>query len=53
MKKHLLAIAVTALAAGSAFAQAGDTLAKIKSSGGVRLGVSEWSGLGYRMGNGK
>ncbi|MDP3836463.1 MAG: amino acid ABC transporter substrate-binding protein, partial [Hydrogenophaga sp.] len=33
MKKHLLAWAVTALAASSAFAQAGDTLAKIKASG--------------------
>lgn len=32
MKKHLLAIAVTALAAGSVFAQANDTLAKIKAS---------------------
>ena len=38
MKKHLLAIAVTALAAGSAFAQAGDTLAKIKERGAVNLG---------------
>jgi glutamate/aspartate transport system substrate-binding protein len=53
MKKHLLAIAVTALAAGSAFAQAGDTLAKIKSSGSVTLGVRESSGLGYTLGNGK
>ena len=53
MKNHLLAIAVTALAAGSAFAQAGDTLAKIKSSGAVTLGVRESSGLGYTLGNGK
>ncbi|MDR0225220.1 MAG: transporter substrate-binding domain-containing protein [Burkholderiaceae bacterium] len=53
MKKQLLAIAVTALAAGSAFAQAGDTLAKIKSSGSVTLGVRESSGLGYTLGNGK
>ncbi|MDR0202042.1 MAG: amino acid ABC transporter substrate-binding protein [Delftia acidovorans] len=53
MKKHLLAIAVTALAAGSAFAQAGDTLAKIKSTGAVTLGVRESSGLGYTLGNGK
>ena len=53
MKKHLLSIAVTALAAGSAFAQAGDTLAKIKSSGAVTLGVRESSGLGYTLGNGK
>ena len=53
MKKHLLAIAVTALAATSVFAQANDTLAKIKSSGSVTLGVRESSGLGYTLGNGK
>ena len=53
MKKHIFAIAVAALAAGSAFAQAGDTLAKIKSSGSVTLGVRESSGLAYTLGNGK
>lgn len=54
MKKHLLAMAVMALAAGSAMAQAGDTLAKIKSSGAVTLGVRESSGaLGYTLGDGK
>lgn len=53
MKKHLLAVAITVLAAGSAFAQANDTLAKIKSSGAVTLGVRESSGLGYTLGNGK
>ena len=53
MKKHLLAMAVTLMAAGSAFAQAGDTLAKIKSSGSITLGVRESSGLGYTLGNGK
>ena len=53
MKKHLLAAAVTLLAAGSALAQAGDTLAKIKSSGAVTLGVRESSGLAYTLGNGK
>ena len=31
MKKHLLAVAVAALAAGSAMAQANDTLAKVKA----------------------
>lgn len=51
MKKHLLAIAVTALAAGSVFAQANDTLAKIKASGSVTLGVRESSGLSYTLGN--
>lgn len=53
MKKHIFAMAVVALAAGSAFAQAGDTLAKIKSSGGITLGVRESSGLSYTLGNGK
>ncbi len=53
MKKHLLAIAVTALAAGTVFAQATDTLAKIKSSGVITLGVRESSGLSYTLGNGK
>ncbi|MDO9435076.1 transporter substrate-binding domain-containing protein [Hydrogenophaga sp.] len=53
MKKHLLALAITTLAASSVFAQAGDTLAKIKASGSVSLGVRESSGLGYTLGNGK
>ena len=54
MKKHLLALAVTLVAAGSAFAQAGDTLAKIKSSGSITLGTRESSGaLAYTLGDGK
>ena len=53
MKKQLLAAAVLALAAGTTFAQAGDTLAKIKSSGSITLGVRESSGLSYTLGNGK
>ncbi len=53
MKKTLLAFAVVALGAGTAFAQANDTLAKIKSTGTVTLGVRESSGLGYTLGNGK
>ncbi|NUN60172.1 MAG: amino acid ABC transporter substrate-binding protein [Burkholderiaceae bacterium] len=53
MKKHLLAAAITLLAASSAMAQAGDTLAKIKSSGSITLGVRESSGLSYTLGNGK
>ena len=54
MKKNLLAIAVMALAAGSAFAQANDTLAKIKSTGSVTMGVRESSGaLAYTLGDGK
>ena len=43
-----------ALAAGSAFAQANDTLAKIKSTGSVTMGVRESSGaLAYTLGDGK
>ncbi len=53
MKKHLLAAAVTLLAASSAMAQAGDTLAKIKASGGISLGVRDSSALSYTLGNGK
>ena len=53
MKKHMFAMAVVALAAGSAFAQANDTLAKIKASGSITLGVRESSGLSYTLGNGK
>lgn len=54
MKKHLLAVAVAALAAGSAMAQANDTLAKVKSSGSITLGVRESSGaLAYTLGDGK
>ena len=37
MKKHLLAFAVAALAAGGAFAQANDTIAKVKASGVVTM----------------
>lgn len=53
MKKQLLAAAIMTLAAGTVFAQAGDTMAKIKSSGAMTLGVRESSGLSYTLGNGK
>ncbi|MDL9999647.1 transporter substrate-binding domain-containing protein [Variovorax sp. J22P240] len=54
MKKQMLALAVMALAAGGAFAQANDTLAKIKSSGSVTMGVRDSSGaLAYTIGDGK
>ena len=54
MNKHMLALAVTALAASSTLAQTGDTLAKIKASGSVALGVRESSGgLGFTLGGGK
>ncbi|WP_375576849.1 amino acid ABC transporter substrate-binding protein [Paracidovorax oryzae] len=53
MKKQLLAVAVMALAAGGAFAQSNDTLAKIKASGTITEGVRESSGLSYTLGDGK
>ena len=54
MKKHLLAFAVAALAAGGAFAQANDTIAKVKASGVVTMGVRDSSGaLSYTLGDGK
>lgn len=39
MKKHLLAAAIFTVVSGSAFAQANDTLAKIKDTGSVTIGV--------------
>jgi glutamate/aspartate transport system substrate-binding protein len=54
MKKHLLAFAVAAVATGTAFAQANDTIAKVKASGVVNMGVRDSSGaLSYTLGDGK
>lgn len=53
MEKKLLAAAILLVAAGTVLAQAGDTLAKIKSSGAITLRVRESSGLSYTLGNGK
>jgi glutamate/aspartate transport system substrate-binding protein len=54
MKKVLLAALVAAATAGTAFAQAGDTLAKVKSSGVITMGVRDSSGaLSYTLGDGK
>ncbi|HVZ45378.1 MAG TPA: amino acid ABC transporter substrate-binding protein [Ramlibacter sp.] len=54
MKKHLLAFAVAAVAASGAFAQANDTIAKVKSSGTITMGVRDSSGgLSYAIGDGK
>ena len=51
MKKQLLAIAVAALACVAAQA---DTLAKVKSSGAITMGVRDSSGaLSYTLGDGK
>lgn len=54
MKRTLLALALTAAAATTAHAQANDTLAKIKSTGAVTMGVRESSGvLSYTLGDGR
>ena len=45
MKKQVLALSVAALDTIGAFAQANDTLAKIKASGTINEGVRESSGL--------
>ena len=50
MKKTLLVIALSALAFG---AHAEDTLAKIKASGSISLGVRDSSALSYTLGNDK
>lgn len=53
MKKHLLALAVL-VAAGSAWAQAADTMAKVKGSGKIVMGVRESSApLSYTVGGGR
>ena len=54
MNKHVIAAALAALACGTAFAQANDTLAKIKSKGEITLGTRDSSGaLAYTIGEGK
>ncbi len=54
MNKSILAFAIAALAAGGAWAQANDTLAKIKASGKVVLGTRDSSApLAYTLGDGK
>ncbi|MDA7417838.1 amino acid ABC transporter substrate-binding protein [Xenophilus arseniciresistens] len=53
MKKQALVLVLAALAAGGAFAQANDTLAKIKASGTISLGVRDSSALSFTLGNGK
>jgi len=52
MKKNTI-VMLLALASAGVWAQANDTLAKIKSSGSVTLGVRESSGLGFTLGGGK
>lgn len=53
MKKHVLALAVV-IAAGGAWAQTADTLAKVKASGKIVMGVRESSApLSYTVGGGR
>jgi glutamate/aspartate transport system substrate-binding protein len=54
MKKQFIAAAVTMAISSFAFAQATDTLAKVKASGEVTMGVRDSSGaLSYTLGDGK
>ena len=53
MKFKLVALSVAMLATSVAFAQDTDTLAKIKASGSISLGVRDSSALSYTLGNGK
>jgi len=54
MKKQLLVLAITVAATGTVLAQANDTLAKVKSSGVITMGVRDSSGaLSYTLGDGK
>ena len=54
MKLKLAALSLALLAASGAFAQSADTLAKVKASGVVTMGVRDSSGaLSYTLGDGK
>jgi glutamate/aspartate transport system substrate-binding protein len=54
MKKQLFVLAVAGLLAGGAYAQANDTIAKVKAAGAVTMGVRDSSGaLSYTLGDGK
>ena len=53
MKFKLVAVSLALLATSGAYAQNTDTLAKIKASGSISLGVRDSSALSYTLGNGK
>ena len=54
MKKQLFTLALATLVASGAQAQANDTIAKVKASGSVTMGVRDSSGaLSYTLGDGK
>lgn len=54
MKKQFLTLAILAAMATGAYAQASDTIAKVKASGEITMGVRDSSGaLSYTLGDGK
>lgn len=54
MKLKLAALSIALLASSGSFAQATDTLAKVKASGVITMGVRDSSGaLSYTLGDGK
>ena len=54
MKKQFLALAVLAAISSGAYAQANDTIAKVRASGEITMGVRDSSGaLSYTLGDGK
>lgn len=53
MKLKLAVLAIAVLASGGVFAQANDTIAKVKASGVVTMGVRDSSGLSFTLGDGK
>jgi glutamate/aspartate transport system substrate-binding protein len=54
MKKQLIALCAFAAMAGAAFADTNDTIAKVKASGSITMGVRDSSGaLSYTLGDGK
>mgnify|MGYP000426211224 CR=1 FL=1 len=54
MKKQWMVLALSALSMGAVWAQASDTVAKVKASGTVTMGVRDSSGaLSYTLGDGK
>jgi glutamate/aspartate transport system substrate-binding protein len=54
MNKQIFALAILAASTSVAFAQANDTIAKVKASGEITMGVRDSSGaLSYTLGDGK
>jgi glutamate/aspartate transport system substrate-binding protein len=54
MKKQWMVLALSALSVGAVWSQASDTVAKVKASGTVTMGVRDSSGaLSYTLGDGK